>query len=193
MKTSTPRKRGEIIGAILVARGEVALRAVVEVANVVEDQLLSPNLDPRQARHIGLPVALVARPNRAPPDEQCDKGEAPDRECPGERAQPHKNRQRAQCVDRREPSPQPSGIGPRKYKGERPPRGHQEDGDAHCDNDRAFHVRFPLVIESCVGLATPADGDISARARWRIANHHFPPDPSGMETVSQTFHPSGRF
>ena len=168
MKTSTPRKRGEVVGAILVARGEVALRAVVEVANVVEDQLLSPHLDPRQARHIGLPVAVVARPNRAPPDEQSDKGETAGRERPGERAQPQKDRQRTQCVDCGEPGPQPSWIGPGEYKGKRPPRGHQDDGYAHCDYYRAFHVRLALAIESCVGLATLADDDISPARDTRL-------------------------
>ena len=64
-----PAELREIIGAILVAHGVVGLRAIVRVAEIVDDQLVALHLRRRQADHVGLPVAIVAGSERAPPEQ----------------------------------------------------------------------------------------------------------------------------
>src|SRR6266581_8563638 len=64
---------GEVEGRVVPARGEVPLRAIVEVPDAVERDALAVEVGVRQPGDVGLPVAVVRGRDPEPPHE--DEGE----------------------------------------------------------------------------------------------------------------------
>src|SRR6266513_5474475 len=60
-------------GARLPMRSVVGLGPVIAVAYVVQRYFVALNVGPRFLRHVGLPVAIVGRRKRQPPDEHAGK------------------------------------------------------------------------------------------------------------------------
>src|SRR5437763_6651951 len=63
----------ETHGARLPMRGVVGLGPVVAVADVVQRYFVALNVGPRFLGHVRLPVAIVGRRKRQPPDEHAAK------------------------------------------------------------------------------------------------------------------------
>src|SRR5437016_6327742 len=60
-------------GARLPMRGVVGRGTIVAVAHVMKSELVAVNVRPRQLRHIGLPIAIVARFECKPPAKHAGK------------------------------------------------------------------------------------------------------------------------
>src|SRR5882724_2975705 len=76
----------EIVGARLPAFREVRLGAVVEVPEIVDREPVPAELAVRRPRDVGEPGSVVARPDRAPPDEKHGDRRGERRETPAERS-----------------------------------------------------------------------------------------------------------
>src|SRR5436309_12289284 len=66
-------------GAHLPVRRVVCRGVIVTVAHVMKSEFIAINVCPRQLRHIGLPIPIVARPECYPPakhatEKQCNNG-----------------------------------------------------------------------------------------------------------------------
>jgi hypothetical protein len=63
----------QVESPVVIARGEIGLGAVVEVADVAHGGELAVELHQRQDCDVGCPVALIGRLERRPPTEERDE------------------------------------------------------------------------------------------------------------------------
>ena len=105
--TSTPRKFERWTVRVSYARGVIVKGTILEVANVLECQHIVLAKHSRQHRHVGMPVAVVARFLPQPPDEEQPRGADQHSKRLPERLPEHEHRTDADGPACREQPPPP--------------------------------------------------------------------------------------
>jgi hypothetical protein len=135
-RVAHPVARDEVGGAevrqvergIVPTRGEVGLGAVVEVPDVVERDALTVDIGPGEARHLGLPVAIVRGRDVEPPAQDRGKGDEKSDERPTATREHGEGEQRRRGESDGEQVPESGGAQVRVVDRERRPRRHRDDG-----------------------------------------------------------------